>query len=136
MQYTVLFQSPEPREATAVVQDEVWPSWRRHSPVLASPFTRTAPVPIAGQLDMRSPGRMENSGKASGFTWDSTKKLTTLNAPRLLELSSQMTTPKRITIFTDAQAAIRRRASDEPGPKQKYAIQARTLIATLRRSRH
>jgi len=43
------------------------------------------------------------------------------------------TTPERFTIFTDAQAAIRRKASDEPGPGQQYALQARKHIAALRR---
>jgi ribonuclease HI len=43
------------------------------------------------------------------------------------------TITERITIFTDAQAAIRRMASDEPGPGQKYALEARKYIAALRR---
>ena len=42
---------------------------------------------------------------------------------------------ERITIFTDAQAAIRRMASEEPGPGQQYALQARKHIASLRRAR-
>jgi len=55
---------------------------------------------------------------------------------RALELASQRnTTPERVTIFSDAQAAIRRMASDEPGPGQQYALQARKHIAALRRSR-
>jgi len=33
--------------------------------------------------------------------------------------------PKAVTIFTDAQAAMARIASDEPGPAQQYARQAR-----------
>ena len=37
-----------------------------------------------------------------------------------------------VTIFTDAQAAIWRVTSDDPGPGQKYAIMARKHIATLR----
>ena len=49
--------------------------------------------------------------------------------------SRRQTTPKRVTIFTDAQAAIRRMASEEPGPGQKYALQARKHIAVLRRAR-
>ena len=54
---------------------------------------------------------------------------------RALESASRRnTTPERVTIFTDAQAAIRRMASDDPGPGQKYALQARRHIATLRRS--
>jgi hypothetical protein len=41
----------------------------------------------------------------------------------------------RVTIFTDAQAAIKRMVSEDPGPGQKYAILARQHIATLRRAR-
>ena len=36
------------------------------------------------------------------------------------------------TIFSDAQAAIRRMSSDDPGPGQKSAIEARQQIAALR----
>jgi len=43
--------------------------------------------------------------------------------------------PVLVTIFIGAQAAIRRMASDEPGPGQQYAIQARKHIAALRRIR-
>jgi len=53
---------------------------------------------------------------------------------RALKLASRrQTIPKRITIFTDAQAAIRRMASEEPGPGQQYALQARKHVATLRK---
>jgi len=45
------------------------------------------------------------------------------------------TKPKRITVFTDAQAAIRRMVSGEPGPGQQYPIQARKHIDMLRRAR-
>jgi hypothetical protein len=44
------------------------------------------------------------------------------------------TTPERVTIFTDAQAAIRRMASEDPGPGQMYALQARKYITTQRRA--
>ena len=55
---------------------------------------------------------------------------------RALELASQRNrTPERVTIFSDAQAAIRWMASDEPGPGQQYALQAQKHIATLRQSR-
>jgi len=37
-----------------------------------------------------------------------------------------------VTVFTDAQAAIWRLSSDEPGPGQKYALEARTHIASFR----
>ena len=55
---------------------------------------------------------------------------------RALEAASRRNTvPAQITIFSDAQAAIRRMASDEPGPGQMYAIQARRHIAELRRKK-
>jgi hypothetical protein len=38
-------------------------------------------------------------------------------------------------VFTDAQAAIKRMASEEPGPGQVYVVQARKHIAALRRAR-
>jgi len=41
-------------------------------------------------------------------------------------------TPARVTVFTDAQAAIKKMISDEPGPGQKYALEAREHIAALR----
>ena len=44
-------------------------------------------------------------------------------------------TSRRFTIFSDAQAAIGRMASDEPGPGQRFALQARKHIASLRKSR-
>src|ERR1700712_3248412 len=37
-----------------------------------------------------------------------------------------------VTIFTDAQAAIWRMTSDDPGPGQKYALEVRRYIAALR----
>jgi len=55
---------------------------------------------------------------------------------RALESASRRQTgPERVTIFTDAQATIRRMASEEPGPGQQYALQARMHIAALRRAR-
>jgi len=55
---------------------------------------------------------------------------------RALESASQrQTMPERVTIFTDAQAAIRRMASEETSPSQQYALQARKHIAALRRAR-
>jgi ribonuclease HI len=55
---------------------------------------------------------------------------------RALETPARpQTVPERITIFTDAQAAIRRMAPEEPGPGQKYANLARKYIAALRNAR-
>ena len=82
----------------------------------------------------------------SGLTWKGIKTHMGYNQEaynaecaalaRALEAASWWnTTPERVTIFSDAQAAIRRMASDEPGPGQQYAIQARRHIAALRRAR-
>jgi ribonuclease HI len=55
---------------------------------------------------------------------------------RALETAARRNrTPERVTIFSDAQAAIKRLASDEPGPGQQYALQARRHIAALRKAR-
>ena len=55
---------------------------------------------------------------------------------RALELALQRNEiPEVVTIFSDAQAAIRWMASDERGPGWEYALQARKHIATLRQSR-
>jgi len=53
-------------------------------------------------------------------------------ARALKTASRRQTLPKRVTIFTDAEAAIRRMASEEPGPGQMYALQTRKHIAVLR----
>jgi len=45
------------------------------------------------------------------------------------------TIPERVTMFSGAQAAIRRMASDGPGPGQQCALQARKRIAALQRAR-
>jgi ribonuclease HI len=51
------------------------------------------------------------------------------------EVAKRRMVPEPVTIFTDAQAAIRRMVSEDPGPGQKYAIMARQHIVTLRRAR-
>jgi len=43
-------------------------------------------------------------------------------------------TPEWIAIFTDAQPAIRRMASKEPGPGQIHVLQARKRVAALRKA--
>ena len=52
-------------------------------------------------------------------------------ARALEEAAKHQTVPEWVTIFTDAQAAIRRMASEEPSPGQKYTILARQHIAKL-----
>jgi ribonuclease HI len=55
---------------------------------------------------------------------------------RALEVAARrQTPPARVTIFTDSQAAIRRMVSEEPGPGQKYVIQARKWIWALQEAR-
>ena len=55
---------------------------------------------------------------------------------RALEMAGRrQTVPGKVTIFTDAQAAVRRMASDDPSPAQQYAIRAREWVAKLRKAR-
>jgi len=52
---------------------------------------------------------------------------------RALEVAARRRTgPKAVTVFADSQAAMARIASEEPGPAQQYARQARKWIAKLR----
>jgi ribonuclease HI len=53
----------------------------------------------------------------------------------LEETTKHQTIPARVTIITDVQAVIWRIVSEDSGPGQKYAIQARQHITTLRRAR-
>jgi ribonuclease HI len=55
---------------------------------------------------------------------------------RALEVAARrQTPPAKVTIFTDSQAAMARIASEEPGPGQKYAIEARRWARALREKR-
>ena len=45
------------------------------------------------------------------------------------------TPPGAVTIFSDAQAAIGRMTTDEPGPGQLYAVSGGKWIAELRKAR-
>jgi len=81
---------------------------------------------------------MANPGWASKLTWATARGYDAECAAlaRALETTSRrQTIPERVTIFADAQAAIRRMASEEPGPGRQYALQARKHVATLRRAR-
>jgi len=42
---------------------------------------------------------------------------------------------KRITVYTYAEAAIRRMGSDEPSPGQRCTLEARVHVATIRKRR-
>jgi len=55
---------------------------------------------------------------------------------RALEVAAKRRlVPERVTVFTDAQAAIARIGSDEPGPGQQYALKAREWVGQLRTAR-
>jgi len=55
---------------------------------------------------------------------------------RALEVATRRRQPpERVTIFSDAQAALARIASDEPGPGQQYALKAGKWVAQLRKTR-
>ena len=55
---------------------------------------------------------------------------------RALELAARRrAAPEAVTIYTDAQAAMRRIVAEEPGPGQKYAVLARKWVAALKQTR-
>jgi len=81
----------------------------------------------------------------SGQTWEGIKTQMGFNQEaydaectalaRALKTAAEIApTPSHITIFTDTQAAIQRMSTEELGPGQKYAVEARQHITTLRRA--
>jgi ribonuclease HI len=80
-------------------------------------------------------GRAGNSGLASHYNQEAFDAECAALARALEGAARRRTIPERVTVFTDAQAAIRRMESDEPGPGQKYAIEARRWITSLRKMR-
>jgi len=55
---------------------------------------------------------------------------------RALEVAARRRQPpERVTVFSDAQVALARIASDEPGPGQQYTLEAREWVAQFRKTR-
>jgi len=105
-----------------------------------SPYLRTGHDLMVVRRDTRWYGRGARTGWAPkptcmGYIQEAYDAECAALARALESASRRPTSPERITIFTDAQAAIRRMASAEPGPGQQYVLQARKHIATLRRAR-
>jgi ribonuclease HI len=136
---TILLEEPEALDAETIQEDE------KTAKIEAE---RTRPG-----LTMFTDGSRLDSGATgyavvwqNGQSWVGTKTHMGKNQEaydaecaalaRALETAAKrQMVPARVTIFTDAQAAIRRMASEEPGPGQKYAILARKHIAALRSAR-
>jgi len=135
---TVLLEVPEPFDA-ALIQDE------------QEEAKREAEKKRPGLVLFTDGSRLENEAAGyavawkNGQTWEGIKTHMGFNQEaydaecdalsRALETAGKRApVPKHVTIFTDAQAAIKRMASDEPGPGQKYALEARKHIPTLRRA--
>jgi len=134
MESTVLLAEPEPLDAELLQETEAGAKAEaeKHRPGLAV-FTGGPGRRALSGLEERT-----ILGGASKPTWSATKEPTMQNAPLSpghWELLREETTPERATIFTDAQAAIKRMASEVPGPGHTYTLQARKHIAALRRTR-
>jgi hypothetical protein len=135
---TVLLEEPGAFDADMMQEDEAAAKAEAECPrPVLTMFTDVHDL-IAGQPDTRSHGKMGGAGwgiKTHGYD-QKTNDAECAALVRALETAAgRQTTPERVTIFTGAQAAIRRKASNEPGPRQFYVIQARKHIATLRRAR-
>jgi len=72
-----------------------------------------------------SPGRSAPPGKATRPIWEAYDAECAAIARALRIAATKDRVLGIVTIFTDAQAAIWRMTSDDPGPGQKYAIMAR-----------
>jgi len=136
---TVLLEEPEALDAETIQEDEK--------------TAKAEAERVRPGLTMFTDGSCLNSGATGyavewqkGQSWVGIKNHMGYNqeaydaecvalARALEEAATRQTAPERVTIFTDAQATIRRMASEDPGPGQKYVILARRHIAKLRRAR-
>jgi len=78
-------------------------------------------------------GRRTRRGRDSRSTWVAHDAGCAAIARALETAARRRNKLDHLTIFADAQAAILRMTSDEPGPGQRYAVAAREHIAELRR---
>jgi ribonuclease HI len=139
MESTILLEEPETLDADILLEEE-------------ATAKAEAECPRRG-LTMFTDGSRFDSG-ASGYSvvWQNGQRWVGIKThmdynqeaygaecaslARALEIAARrQTTPERVTIFTDVQAAIKRMASEDPGPGQMYAIRARKHIAALRKVR-
>jgi len=110
-------------------------SARSRCPVVARPRGRPRPAGVgaAGYAVVWKNGESWKGIKAHmGHSQEAYDAECAALARTLESASRRNTIPERVTIVTDAQAAIRRMGSDEPGLGQQYALQARKHIAALR----
>jgi ribonuclease HI len=136
---TILLEEPEALDAETISEDEK---------AAKAEAERTRP----GLTMFTDGSRLENGKVGYAVVWQNGRSWVGIKnhmgdnqeaydaecaalARALEEATRRQTVPERVTIFTDAQAAIRRMASEDPGPGQKYAILARRHIGTLRRAR-
>ena len=139
METTVLLEEPEAQDAETIQEDEK---------AAKAEAERSRP----GITMFTDGSRLDDGATGYAVAWQSGRSWVGIKnhmghnqeaydaecaalARALEEAAKRQTAPERVTIFTDAQAAIRRMASEDPGPGQKYAIQARKHIAALRRAR-
>jgi ribonuclease HI len=96
--------------------------------------TTTSPTPVAPTINISTHPVCTRNVSYNLEAYDTECAALT----ELLETAAKRATtpgPERVTIFTDAQAAIQRIASEEPSRGQMYAIQDKKYIATLQRTR-
>jgi len=113
---------------------------------------RTAGRERAGLTIFTDGSRARNGATGYAVTWKSRSKWVGVKThlgynqeafdaecaalARALEVAARRrSAPEAVTIYTDAQAAMRRIVADEPGPGQKYAVLARKWVAALKQTR-
>jgi ribonuclease HI len=131
----ILLQEPETLDAETIAEDEK---------AAKAEAERTRP----GLTIFTDGSRLENGKVRYAAVWQkgrswlrvknhmgNNQEACDAECAALEEATKREMVPEPVTIFTDAQAAIRRMASEAPGPGQKYAILARQHIGTLRKAR-
>jgi ribonuclease HI len=132
---TFVLDDPEPFHAMTVQEEEATATTaaERSRPGLTL-FTDGSRLD-SGAAGTPSYGRIASTGAASKRAWAANRMPSTKSASPLAEATRGLATPDTVTYFTDAQAAMKRLTSEDPGPGQMHAFQARSPITTLRRAR-
>jgi ribonuclease HI len=141
MEETILQEIPEPLKATLVLQErakakaEAEAVEERPGLTMYTDGSRTQSGAVGYSVVWRKAQRWVGIKSHMGYNQEAFDAESATLARALEVAARRRTPPAKVTIFTDSQAAMARIASEEPGPGQKYAIQARKWIKALQESR-
>jgi ribonuclease HI len=136
METTVLLEEPEALDAAMIQKEEVAAKASLRPGPSMLPMVHDLTVGSAGYtVTWQNGQRWVGIKTHMGYNQEAYEAECAALARALETAARRQMTPERVTIFTDALAAIWRMALEELSLGQIYALQARKHIATLRRVR-